>query len=180
MGKGEGEGQPFSIESRDWLREQILGKTIYCQLLKREGQYGRMVGLLSVGCTSHLKLEENQIVLPFLPRRFLPWWFTGNRGTNLSEESIRRGWAFVYESDAGEFPHPNKREGYLTLMDEAQYVTTPVFFVLIAHGILPTWGKESKSWNVEERDFIGDAGTVQEASQAGHHSREYRRHRGDE
>jgi hypothetical protein len=48
---------------------------------------------------------------------------TGNRGTNLSEESIRRGWAHVYESESGEFPHPNKREGYLTLMGEAQYVT---------------------------------------------------------
>ena len=53
----------------------------------------------------------------------MPWWLAGNRGTNLSEESIRQGWAFVYESEAGEFPHPNKRGGYLTLMDEAQYVT---------------------------------------------------------
>ena len=71
------------------------------------------------------KLEENQIVIPFLPRRFLPWWLTGSRGTNLSEESIRQGWAFVYESDAGEFPHPDKREGYLKLMSEAQYVSMP-------------------------------------------------------
>ncbi|KAF9644599.1 staphylococcal nuclease [Thelephora ganbajun] len=102
MGKGGEEGQPFSIESRDWLRSQILGKTIHCQLLKREGQYGRM------------------IVLPFLPPRFLPWWLTGNRGTNLPEESIRRGWAFVYESESGVFPHPQKREGYLALMREAQ------------------------------------------------------------
>ena len=44
----------------------------------------------------------------------------GTRGTNLSEETIRRGWAFVYESESGEFPHPDKREGYLKLMDEAQ------------------------------------------------------------
>ncbi|KAF9784412.1 SNase-domain-containing protein [Thelephora terrestris] len=102
VGKGETEGQPFSAESQKWLESQVLGRTIYCQLLKRESQYGRM------------------IVLPFLPRRFIPWWFTGNRGTNLSEEIIRRGWAFVYESTAGEFPHPEKREGYLTLMAEAQ------------------------------------------------------------
>lgn len=101
-----------------------MGKPIYCQLLKREGMYGRMVSL-KLGCVLLPKLNENQIVLPFLPRRFLPWWLTGNRGTNLSEESIRRGWAFVYESEGGEFPHPYKREGYLTLMGEAQYVTAP-------------------------------------------------------
>jgi len=34
VGKGTAEGQPFSIESRDWLRNQILGKTIYCQLFE--------------------------------------------------------------------------------------------------------------------------------------------------
>jgi len=102
MGRGGGEGQPFSIESRDWLRSQILGETIYCQLLKREGLHGRM------------------IVLAFLPPRLLPWLSPGTRGTNLSEETIRQGWAFVYESESGEFPHPDKREGYLKLMDEAQ------------------------------------------------------------
>jgi len=124
MGKGEGEGQPFSVASRDWLRSQILGKTIHCQLLKREGLYGRMVGLLS-SRELHPKLEQNQIVLAFLPRRFLPWWLAGNRGTNLSEESVQRGWAFIYESEIGEFPHPKKREGYMTLMGEAQYVNMP-------------------------------------------------------
>lgn len=46
MGKGGAEGQPFSTESRDWLRSQILENTIYCQLLKREGLYGRMVGFV--------------------------------------------------------------------------------------------------------------------------------------
>jgi len=102
VGRGAVEGQPFSIESRDWLQSQILGKTIYCKLLKREGIYGRM------------------IVLPFLPRRFLPWWLTGNRGTNLVEESVRRGWALVYEPEGGVFPHPQKKERYLTLMREAQ------------------------------------------------------------
>ena len=78
------------------------------------------------------EIEGNQIVIPFLPRRFLPWWLTGNHGTNLSEEIVRQGWAFVYESESGEFPHPDKREGYLALMSEAQYVST-FFSILIAH-----------------------------------------------
>lgn len=102
MGKEkESEGQPFAIESRDWLRGQILGKTVYCQLLKREGLHGRMV------------------VLPFLPPRFLSWLLPVARGTNLSEEIVRQGRAFVYESQ-GEFPHPDKKKGYLELMNEAQ------------------------------------------------------------
>lgn len=97
----ESEGQPFSIESRDWLRNQISEKTIYCQLLKREGLHGRMV------------------VLAFLPPRFLPWLLPVARGTNLSEEILRQGWAFVYESQ-GEFPHPDKKKGYQELMNKAQ------------------------------------------------------------
>ena len=113
-----------------------MGKTIYCQLLKREGMYGRIVSL-SLHCGITSEIEEYQIVTPFLPRRFLPWWLTGNRGTNLLEESIRQGWAFVYESDAGEFPHPDKREGYLALMNKAQCVSIP-FSVLISHGVLHT------------------------------------------
>ena len=43
MGKGGSEGQPFAVESKNWLESQILGKTVYCQLLKRETMYGRMV-----------------------------------------------------------------------------------------------------------------------------------------
>jgi len=78
-----------------------------------------MVGLL-LGCTLHSKLEQHQIVLAFLPPTFLPWMFPGTRGTNLSEEIIRQGWAFVYESGSGEFPHPDKRERYLKLMETAQ------------------------------------------------------------
>lgn len=70
MGTGGGEGQPFSIESRDWLRSQILGKTIYCQLLKREGMYGRMVGLL-LGCALRPKLEKKTDSSP-LPTTKIP------------------------------------------------------------------------------------------------------------
>jgi len=176
MGKGGGEGQPFSVASRDWLRSQILGKTIQCQLLRREGLYGRMVSLL-LGRALHPKLEQNQIVLAFLPRRLLPWWLAGNRGTNLSEESVRRGWAFIYESGSGEFPHPEKREGYMKLMGEAQYVTELVC-TLTTYNILPTRKKESESRDVEERNLFGDARAVQEANKARCCIRDYRRHCG--
>ena len=89
----------------------------------------RTDGRFSLGIIHRiLKLDRyNQIVLPLLPRRFVPWWLTGNRGTNLSEEIVRQGWAFVYESAGGIFPHPEKKEGYMKLMNEAQYATISLF-----------------------------------------------------
>lgn len=82
-------------------------------------------------------------MLAFLPPRFLPWWLTGNRGTNLSEEIIRQGWAFVYEPESGVFPHPDKRDRYLKLMNEAQYVAISVF-MLVAHDVLLTRNRDVK------------------------------------
>jgi hypothetical protein len=70
-----------------------------------------------------------------LPRRFVPWWLTGNRGTNLSEEILRKGWAVVYESAGGVFPHPEKKEGYLKLMSEAQYATISTFHIHCSSGV---------------------------------------------
>ena len=91
-----------------------------------------------------IDLERNKIVLPFLPRRFPPWWLTGNCGTNLSEEIIRQGWAFVYESQGGEFPHPEKKEGYVKLMNEAQYVVIPIFHFRHSWGALRTVKRKAK------------------------------------
>ena len=66
MGKGAGEGQPFAIESRDWLRSQILGKTIHCQLLKREGMYGRIVRVFVIGLciASEIGIKSDSPSLP--------------------------------------------------------------------------------------------------------------------
>ena len=35
--------QPYAAESLTWLREKILGKVVYCQLLRKD-QYSRIVG----------------------------------------------------------------------------------------------------------------------------------------
>ena len=51
----------------------------------------------------------------------------GNHGINLSEEILRQGLAFVYESKDGKFPHPDGKEGYMKLMHEAQYVEVAFF-----------------------------------------------------
>ena len=51
----------------------------------------------------------------------------GNHGINLSEEILRQGLAFVYESKDGKFPHPDGKEGYMKLMHEAQYVEMAFF-----------------------------------------------------
>jgi endonuclease YncB( thermonuclease family) len=34
--------QPYATESLVWLREKILGKTVYCKLLRKD-QYSRIV-----------------------------------------------------------------------------------------------------------------------------------------
>jgi hypothetical protein len=47
---------------------------------------------------------------------------------------MRQGWAFVYESAGGVFPHPEKKEGYMKLMSEAECVQLP-FFTFIAHQV---------------------------------------------
>lgn len=93
----------------------------------------------------HIKSERNQIVLPFLPRKFLPWWLTGNYGTNLSEEIVRQGWAFVYESPDGVFPHPEKRVGYVKLMSQAQCVIILVFHFHRSYGTSFTVKREVKA-----------------------------------
>ena len=38
--------QPYAAESLTWLREKILGKVVYCQLLRKD-QYSRIVSLRS-------------------------------------------------------------------------------------------------------------------------------------
>ncbi|KAJ7178853.1 hypothetical protein C8R43DRAFT_974465 [Mycena crocata] len=74
--------QPYSEESLAWLRNAVLGKTVYCQLLRRD-QYSRIVSIVT------------------LPPRFLPGsWSTGK---SLSLEMLKAGWVTTYEQAGAEY-----------------------------------------------------------------------------
>ncbi|KAF9528817.1 hypothetical protein CPB83DRAFT_853783 [Crepidotus variabilis] len=91
-------GQPFAAEALTWLRSQILGKVVYCQLLKQD-QYGRIVA--EVQCSP----------------RFLPGWFFN--GKSVAEEMLRAGWGVTYEQ-AGALYGKIGKEGYMQLEKQAK------------------------------------------------------------
>ncbi|KDQ52342.1 hypothetical protein JAAARDRAFT_40235 [Jaapia argillacea MUCL 33604] len=72
--------QPYSKESLAWLKSKIEGKTVYCQLIKRD-QYGRIIA---------------NVTLP----HFLP---TLSKGKCLSMEMITAGWVTTYTSAGAEY-----------------------------------------------------------------------------
>jgi len=90
--------QPYSEESLAWLRQEILGKTVYCQLIRRD-QYGRIVAIVT------------------LPPRFLPAsWATGK---SLSLEMLKSGWVTTYEQAGAEYGKWGKEE-FLRVENEAK------------------------------------------------------------
>ncbi|KAG6906309.1 hypothetical protein DXG01_014645 [Tephrocybe rancida] len=90
--------QPYSAESLAWLRETIQGKTVYCQLLRRD-QYNRIV--------AHVTLSP----------RVLPGAFVS--GKILSHEMLRAGWVTTYEQAGAEYGKAGKDE-FLRLEAEAK------------------------------------------------------------
>ncbi|KAI0295108.1 hypothetical protein B0F90DRAFT_1927656 [Multifurca ochricompacta] len=88
--------QPYSAEALAWLKENIEGRRIKCQLLQRD-RFHRVVGV------------------PLLPRR--RWWRLWPR--NLSLEMVRAGWAVVYEQAGAEYGEVGK-DPYLLAQAEAQ------------------------------------------------------------
>ncbi|KAJ6448882.1 nuclease [Mycena sanguinolenta] len=90
--------QPYSEESLAWLRQKILGKTVYCQLLRRD-QYARIVSIVT------------------LSPRFLPAsWASGK---SLSLEMLRAGWVTIYEQAGAEYGKWGKEE-FLRVENEAK------------------------------------------------------------
>ncbi|KAF7330349.1 hypothetical protein MVEN_02473200 [Mycena venus] len=81
--------QPYSEESLAWLRQEILGKTVYCQLLRRD-QYSRIVRTL-------LLTEET----------FIYHWASGK---SLSLEMLKAGWVTTYEQAGAEYGKWGKEE----------------------------------------------------------------------
>ncbi|KAJ7116344.1 nuclease [Mycena epipterygia] len=90
--------QPYSEESLAWLRQEILGKTVYCQLLRRD-QYSRIVAIVT------------------MPPRFLPGSWTS--GKSLSLEMLRSGWVTTYEQAGAEYGKWGKEE-FLRVENEAK------------------------------------------------------------
>jgi len=90
--------QPYAAESLAWLREKILGKIVYCQLLRKD-QYSRIVAQV------------------YLSPRVLPGFLF--YGKNLAAEMLKLGWAVTYEQAGAEYGKLGK-EGCLTLQAQAQ------------------------------------------------------------
>ncbi|CAA7262673.1 unnamed protein product [Cyclocybe aegerita] len=90
--------QPYSAETLQWLQDRILGKKVYCQLLRAD-QYSRVV------CHVHL------------PPRILPGFLF--LGKNLAEEMLKAGCAVTYEQAGAEYGESGK-DGYMRLQLEAK------------------------------------------------------------
>ncbi|KAH9966185.1 hypothetical protein BGW80DRAFT_744202 [Lactifluus volemus] len=96
--------QPYSAQALEWLKENVEGRSIKCQLLRRD-QYQRIVAL------------------PLIPRRHWRWWWWWlarvHTTRNLSLEMVRAGWGAVYEKTGAEYGQWNK-EAYVAAQSEAQ------------------------------------------------------------
>ncbi|KAF9560333.1 SNase-domain-containing protein [Agrocybe pediades] len=92
------QAQPYAAESLEWLRNKVLGQTVYCQLLRKD-QYSRVVAQVQ------------------LPPRVLPGFLFN--GTSLPAEMLKAGVATVYEQAGAEYGRLGK-EGYLKLEAEAR------------------------------------------------------------
>ncbi|KAI0632698.1 hypothetical protein C8Q77DRAFT_1059037 [Trametes polyzona] len=95
--------QPHSEDSLAWLKSQVEGKFVYCQLVRKD-QYGRIVSVV------HLK------------PRLLPGWLA--TGRDLSLEMLKAGWASVYEQAGAEYGRSGLEE-FLRVQTEAQYIFLP-------------------------------------------------------
>ncbi|KAJ7056550.1 hypothetical protein C8F01DRAFT_1154070 [Mycena amicta] len=82
-------GQPYAEEALAWLKQQVLGKTVYCQLLRRD-QYSRIVAVVN------------------LPPRLLPGSLF--YGKWLSLEMLKAGWVTTYEQAGAEYGKWSKEE----------------------------------------------------------------------
>lgn len=107
-------------ESLDWLKKQVLGKTVYCQLLRRD-QYTRAVSLSVQTTNAHCEysMYSSQVAMPYLKPRFLPGFLV--RGKCVSLDMLRAGWVVTYEQSGAEYGRYPK-ELYDTIQQEAQYV----------------------------------------------------------
>ncbi|EIW56856.1 SNase-domain-containing protein [Trametes versicolor FP-101664 SS1] len=130
--------QPYAEESLAWLKSQIEGRFIYCQLVRKD-QYGRIVSAV------HLK------------PRILPGWLT--TGRDLSVEMLRAGWASVYEQAGAEYGKSGLDE-FLRVQSEAQRTKKGIW----KRG---TRGETPAEYKKRYRDAAASGEPVAEAPTAG-------------
>ncbi|KAI9457064.1 mitochondrion protein [Russula earlei] len=92
--------QPHAADALSWLKENIEGRRIKCQLFSRD-QYKRVVAI------------------PLLPPRRWRWWTRIGAARNLPLEMVRAGWGLVYEEAGAEYGSWGK-EAYLAAEAEAR------------------------------------------------------------
>ncbi|KAK0459786.1 uncharacterized protein EV420DRAFT_1537723 [Desarmillaria tabescens] len=90
--------QPYAEESLAFLKEKIFGKTVYCQLLRRD-QYARIVSTV------------------LLPPRILPGSLF--YGKSLSLEMLKEGWVTTYLQSGAEYGKWGKEE-FIRVENEAK------------------------------------------------------------
>ena len=108
--------QPHAEESLAWLRKRIQGKTLYCQLLRKD-QYGRVVSdsVATRDCVHALC----KVGIPLVPRPYLPLFFSKHFGSSLALEMLRAGMATTYTESGAEYG-PWGREQFLRVEEEAR------------------------------------------------------------
>jgi hypothetical protein len=92
--------QAYSDEALAWLKEQIHGRRLKCQLFQRD-HYGRIVAL------------------PLLPHH--RWWPRRSATRNLSLEMVRAGWGTAYTGVGAKYGGWGQA-AFLEAQAEAQYV----------------------------------------------------------
>jgi len=90
--------QPYAPEALAWLKNAIEGKTLYCQLMRRD-QYSRIVAVV----------EQKPL--------FLPGFLAS--GKSLSLEMLKAGWVTTYEQAGAEYGEWGKDE-FLRVEAEAK------------------------------------------------------------
>ncbi|KAH9003774.1 nuclease [Lactarius hatsudake] len=101
--------QAHSDEALAWLKEQVHGRRIKCQLFQRD-QYGRIVALP---------------LLPLLPRRW--WWPRLGAARNLPLEMVRAGWGVVYTGKGAQYGGWGQ-DVYLAAQAEAQAARRGIWY----------------------------------------------------
>ncbi|OCB84303.1 nuclease [Sanghuangporus baumii] len=98
--------QPYSSEALNWLQKMVLGKVVYCQLLKRD-HYGRAV------------IRYMKVCAVMLPNGFLSRFSTRRWGLPLADEMLRAGLATVYTNKDAVYG-PGGLEGHQVIEAKAK------------------------------------------------------------